>query len=369
MTSFNTTQQANLEALMLDQPSGVTTRLQAGMAVSIDSAATGVSRNFQVTRPDIASMKYPTFVVDARSAGAYQDGDKISGYRLGDRAIPRISVYTDQSITAGDVLNPMPTTYNFRRGAIFSQGGFIALETVDRSTTAGLVECRYTPQLTPQERLNAQVEWYDDFKNYTTAHDGWVAVATGTSAAVAAGTVQGNGSVLLTTGTSDNGSALLHGQTANAPLFPANGRAIYLESLMTFTVSATDVGFFFGATETPGATQPIPDTGTALATADLMGIWKAEATSVWAGSSYGASAAASSPSTAAFATATNYRFQMLYDGKGGIHYWVNGTSLGAPITTSTALPVVGMAPVFHFKNSSTTSHTASILHFACAAVK
>lgn len=79
-----------------------------------------------------------------------------------DQAMSEVYVYTDENVTAGDVLGPIPGSHSVGRGVIHPC--LIAIETVDRSGTAGLVRCSYQPWLNwanlPTDKM---YRFFDDF--------------------------------------------------------------------------------------------------------------------------------------------------------------------------------------------------------------
>jgi hypothetical protein len=291
-----------------------------------------------------------------------------------DKRVSGVPVWTDANVTAGQILGPQPGTYFARPGVLFSDGWYlVALESVDRSTTAGVVNCAIVPTPNRLQLLKNQLAWEDDFRHFTTAHEGWVAIAaSGTVAGTTAGAIGSlGGALLLTPNTADNASALIHGQLVGGGFACVTGKPWMFEIRMSASVD-TLTGYFAGlldAAQTVAEALPVAADGTLTAN-DLAAFHKAEGGSLWSGKSYGASAAGGPTPTAAFAINTAYDLLCMWDGKSALNWWVNGVSLGSETgTTKIPAATVAMVPVIQVKNGSATPGVATLSHFRAVQVK
>ena len=117
-----------------------TDTITEGMALCWDVTAAAVNRNVYVTKPNLQNASEFCGVV---APGVRQTGSGWVEVLICDGVIARgVSVFTDESIVAGDLLGIIPGEYALGR-CVYGPVVARALNTVDRSVTAGLVETHF----------------------------------------------------------------------------------------------------------------------------------------------------------------------------------------------------------------------------------
>lgn len=360
--------------------------LRAGMVVMADHSASGDERATTVSQPDIRHMHRPAFIVHPSSDGM-TNGMKVKLIPADDMSIAVVEAWTDQNITQGDILGPQPGSHVFRRGALFTTWGLRALESVDRSSSPGLVACDVIPSIDRFEyalRHNVLVEDWDDRVSFTVtdsgsaAHTqferGWNALApSGTVAVDSAGGFVG----LTPQNNADNAAAsLFRGATAVAaqPWVIRPGCPLFFDARVVPKEHNTDdANFHVGliGTATISSTVPMGDNG-AGPPADYDGVnfHKLDNGTVWLAETANSAGAGSKQTTAGVGSLTThapYRLQFLYNGSGGITFFINGVAVAAH---SSVLPVQDsvMTPCFSVKNGS-ANNGAAVLEVSYLAIR
>ena len=301
--------------------------LTAGEFVCFNhDASTANDQEYVVETPAGANIRYPAGII-AKDAVADANGvahiDIIPWSRV--MSLPGIEVFTDQSIAAGDLLGPQPGTRKLRKGLLYGYAVLRASQTVDRSSTAGTVRGTLRPEVGEIERLRFQSEIYDDFMNYVTVHEGLTSsLGTGCTATAAASVL-----TIAVDGNADNDQAIV--ASTAALVVPAVGKPFYLEAYATVTDAATANGdYFIGLHDgTISATIPIADDDSLTSTNESFAIFTAlaGAKSFWKFQTNDDGATQNSTTTTApaFATATAYRFGILWDGVSSYLAFINDT--------------------------------------------
>lgn len=310
--------------------------LLAWTAVCFDhDNSTVASRTVVVETPSIANIRYPAGVITDTSAMTVDASGEawieiIPFNNVED--FPNVPLYTDMSITAGDLLAPQPGTRTLRRGALFGYAFGRATETVDLSSTAGTVTTVFRPAIRQQELITKHHVIEDDFKSYVTAHEGLTISLGGAATAVAA-----NSALTIATDATDNVQGII--SSTISQFAPATNRPAYLEGLITPTESAATAGnFFFGLHDgTIGATIPVTAANALASTNESYTIFIClVGAAVWSfATNDDGATATTTATTVAFGSAVAKKFGILWDGKTTWYGFINDVLVA---THTTDLP-------------------------------
>lgn len=335
-------------------PATSTDLLQPGYAACLDSTLTGDDKFTTIVKPTMLNIDRCVGIVAPQSKNVATGA--IARIIPMDKFVPGVYVQCEESITDGDILGVHPETYAFRRGVFFHRWGLVARETVDRSTTAGLVRCDLYPILPAYmiEQYQAEANLPVGVNSLNTITDsaaathvpltgGWnFLAASGSCVAVGPG-----GSLKLTPqATTDNASALLIlGPLVTTGPFQCGsaGCPILFDVTVNLTEHDTSKAILFAGligTLTASATVPMLD-GTAGPSDDYdgFGFHKVEDGTVWLAESAESSGALEETDTdiGAVATGVKVRFTAYYDPKAAnIRFYRNGVLVH---TSSTRIPI------------------------------
>lgn len=117
-----------------------TDTITEGMALCWDVTAATVNRNVYVTKPTLLNSSEFCGVV---APGVRQTGSGWVEVLIADGVLARgVNVYTDENITAGDLLGVIPGEYALGK-VVVGRAVARAIESQDRTTTAGLVNTHF----------------------------------------------------------------------------------------------------------------------------------------------------------------------------------------------------------------------------------
>lgn len=316
--------------------SGSDITLYPGYAFCFDhDNSTAANQECVIEKPTFANITYPAGVLSAPAPVLVKNGERVALsicpiFCMKD--FPGVEVWTDQSITAGDLLGPQPGSWSLRKGALFGAPWLRANQTVDRSSTAGTVRGTFAPLVDRFELLQFQHEMFEDWVNYTDEHEGWD-ISLGASATAAATL-----SVLtLTTTNVDDIQAIIFSKVAQ--FAPAVGKPAMFEWLCTPTEAGSNAGNFFCGLHdgSVSATIPVSASNALTATNESFAIFHKLATaSVWSVSTNDDGATATATATsAATGSGTAKRFTGLWD---GVASWLFAIDKTLVATHTTDLP-------------------------------
>lgn len=348
---------------------------------------TGSFAEYVVEQPSITNIEHIAGVV---TDTGINNVIPTSGYMdiwilpLSEANAAGVEVWTDQSITVGDLLGAQPGSWAAKRGVLFGNPLLRSIQTVDRSSTAGTVRGTWAPTVLETEFLRKHTCVFEGFEhlNYSSATSltavststataattlsvalDWAAVL-GTSGTVAA--TAGNGGIvtLTPTATTDNAAVVL---SKAASFCATSGQALLFDALITPTehntddmnlcVGLVDSGLSLSATvplQNDGAGPPADYDGALFFKVDGGTVWQAETSN-----STSSGTQSTDTDCGAFATATAYRLRCLYDGNSSWYFWI-GTTLVHSVTSTSAAPLTSafLLPVIKVKSGSGTGTPA-----------
>ena len=126
------------------------------------ATAAGSGRHRVVEKPTLANIAdFAGFAAQGYAANPSGQWIEINVPRIGQTLT--VKAKADCAIMS-TVLGPIPTQYHVREGCLYPEAGFalLALQTVDRSSTAGEVQCRVIPADSPLVK-ESTIEFWDDF--------------------------------------------------------------------------------------------------------------------------------------------------------------------------------------------------------------
>lgn len=243
--------------------SGYSTLSSAQQAITA-----GSDRESLITKPSYANLVaqdgFAGIVVNAPRGGYVGNGSSISVDILpwNELQYHNVNVYTDENVTAGDLLGPLPGFYQFGR-AVVGRARFEAWDTANRSATAGLINGRFGP-IDFQREQNGIITIFDHFTGDRKV------------AATAAAALLGDGWIMSTNGTTSTSTNLVSGSTpasagggelqlANAtttgaqivgpgqPVLLTAGRSAWFRARF-MALNNTNLGLFVGLAAPGGAT-------------------------------------------------------------------------------------------------------------------
>jgi len=140
------------------------------------ATAAGSGRHRVVEKPTLANIgDFAGFAAQAYGANAYGQWIEINVPRIG-QTLP-VKAKANCTIMSS-VLGPIPTQHHVREGCLYPEAGFalLALQTVNRATTVGTVQCRVIPADSPLVKASTIEFWndfleYDDSKAWAAAED------------------------------------------------------------------------------------------------------------------------------------------------------------------------------------------------------
>lgn len=181
----------------------------------------------------------------------------------------QIDVYTDENITRGDLLGPLPSVSNVGRGVVYPC--FRAVESVDRSGTAGIVRCQYNPNWSwdklPQDKVFRFFDHFDGKLPYVlggfTPAEVLIAGYEVTGATAAAAYTSDVGGRLVITPTTTT-IIQIHPGAACFPFVLSTGKSVWFRANVNFGVGAVDNDVFLGlaitgAAISDGTVPPLDD--------------------------------------------------------------------------------------------------------------
>lgn len=333
------------------------TTLQEGMILFADPTQSLVSdQEVVVTQATISNVYGAAYLVHHSSGGQVCTSTapgRITGIPVTERAVTAVYAYTDQTVTAGDWLGPQPGSYYMRRGVFFTGWGLRVRTTPSTQGTASApvrVLCDAIPQVPESELLAFHQNYYNDFAFYTTVHNGLTTVADSTGASAAADTVNGN--LTITTAAADNDTQGVIGTKKNWQL--AANKPLYFAAKVTPTVvGAGSTNIIVGLQDKAGTTTTTlqADGAGIAASIDAAAFVHLEGAATWKAAASRTTVQLTATGSAAFATATAYKLEMLYDGgtlsssgSGKLFFWVDGVLIETvTMTTSGPIPSGVMA--------------------------
>lgn len=248
-----------------------------GAAVCFDRTRSAFDeRNFYVTKPTLANILDCAGVIvetgNERSTGPSQ----LQIARVDEGVCRGVSVRTDESVTAGDFLGPIPGSYYWGK-AILGPVVFRATETIDGSATPALVRGDLGPAAYFGSDLLARtINFFDHFSDGSCSATAGAARYTlfGTSAAMAYQTsryaeqatanLRASGVLRLTSNTTNNAGISVSGEPFGCPV----GSSIFARCRLAIsTAIAANFSACFGL----GLTDTANVTTTALAVNDFVG--------------------------------------------------------------------------------------------------
>lgn len=282
-----------------------------------------------------------------------------------DQFLNLAQVWTDQSIAAGDMLAPAPGTYAFQKAAA-AKPVFIALQTVDRSSTAGLVYGMWAPMI-DAAAIGRKIK---------TIELSGLAAGYGATSQFSETADAGDWLVTVVDAGSDNGETIVASDTENAIVFTTNdadndglniqhngepfsfasGTSCYF-GIDVKANDASTLDWFFGLA--------ISDTTVLAATTDRAGF------SVPAGDSSQAikylceknSTETNGETGTTMADDTWYRLEMYHDGSGNVRFAVDG-EIVATVTTNVP-DDERMSPTLAIRNASAAASVVSVRNMVC----
>ena len=249
--------------------------LYNGYALCYDhDGATAKLRSSTVEKPTYASLLAGGFagiVVNAPAqgivpaSGATRTKVYLLPVRPSGMEMRDVDVFTDQNVTAGQLLGPSPETYYFRQAVIPGTAVFRCSEAKDRSGTANTVNGVYV-KIDAEEYQDKMFRIFDHFDGRTPIFLGGATLAEFllpgyqvSGATVAAAGTSDHGGRLVITPTTTTIAQLEMGGTGTAsaanllPFTLSAGKAIYFRANVNFGVGAVDNDVFCGLAITGAA--------------------------------------------------------------------------------------------------------------------
>lgn len=283
--------------------------------------------------------------------------------------VQNTTVLTDRSITEGDVLGPVPGSWYFRKSPFAA--GFIARETVDRSSTAGTVrgDFGYDPNIV--EAFNEQVwsekiSWSQRANTATSDVNGAHVVAD-------AGGVQGldiaSGKLSIRSDGDDNDEAYV-GFTDKVLKCDPN-KPWWVEGIVDLTEAATDdANFVWGVTSTSPASLAnfLVDNG-AGPPSNYSGavFFKVDGGTVIQAESSNFTTQSTDTDVGAFTSGSEHALRIVWDGS-NLTFWIGGTLVHTASSAGTPLAAIGMALVFGVKSGGANEEDLNVHNVTVKAV-
>ena len=145
-----------------------TSQLKAGDALCYDHDATDTSvQNYNVEDPSLNNAGHFAGIVADGQTAANLLGPCLVNIEVITNVPAITTVRSNLSITAGDLLAPIPGSRNWAKWCGVGRPLAQAMETVDRSTTAGRVRVRYgNLNLSDSVLANKATRFFDDFLGF-----------------------------------------------------------------------------------------------------------------------------------------------------------------------------------------------------------
>lgn len=350
---------------------------------------TGSYREYEVEQCSLTNHEHPAGVMLDSSPDRMFDADGYADIEIcpfSAKDTPGVEVWTDQSITEGDLLGAWPGSWALKRGVTFGQPLLRSIQTADRSSTNGLVRGCWSPTITDEEFERKHTYFFDDFNHFGQTIDATITQYTSSDSTAMAGyatqfrstykmfregssatgavsdaAVSGGGLKLTPTATTDNAVVVLQRAAAFANVA---GQPLRFEAVFTITEHNTDdanflVGLVEFTTAALSATVPIGSNG-AGPPSDYSGavLFKVDGGTVWqAESSNSTSSGTQNTDTDCGAVTDGATIKLLItcDGANTWKFYIDGTLVHTASTSaSNPLSTDIMAPVFGVKAGSAT---------------
>lgn len=245
-----------------------------------------------------------------------------------------ILAYVNQNITSGDVLGVQPGSYALRLGAIFNGVPVaMAMESVDRSSTAGTVTCQIGNPGLIESSYSNQVSVVEGFNNLA----GWTTTQAGSAGTA---TITGLNYLTISAGDDDDGDGA-NVQRNGIPFIPTAGKDIFYSASIVLT-DLDSADHFVGLAEIDTTILAT----SAISTANHIGFTKFTSDGVFLLNGEKATAGA----TAAFGTlveATEADLAFYVAGVTSVQSYLNGVAPTSGGTLATAnVPILGLTPSF-----------------------
>ena len=278
---------------------------------------------------------------------------------------------TNQSVTAGDLLGAMPGSWNLFRGAVFTKPILRVTTTVDRSTTAGPVIGTLNPNVSPEEFAKYHFVYDNDFLSYVTTGEALTTIVNTTAGSNALNGVI-TASCAAMTDNSPGGT-----KTTQTLVQFQTGAACFFEAKFQLTEADTNAAnWLIGFQDKAGTTTTtLQDNGAGpAASIDMAAIYKVDGSMFFRYGISRTTAQALTTTTTAFASATDYRLGILYNGMpitsgggGRVFFFVNGvligTAGGAASGDELKIPNGLMYPTLLVKSGSATGTQTMLVDY------
>jgi len=301
--------------------------LKAGDALHYDWDASDTSvQNYNVEDPSLNNSGHFAGVVADGQTSSNLQGPCLVNIEVPTNVPVITTVRSNLSITAGDLLAPLPGTRTWAKWCGIGRPLAQALETVDRSTTAGRVRVRYGNLNLSESFLASKcTRFFDDFLGFAepVAADVGTYLLSGTSVAASFTDDIAGGVLGIVTNTTNNGQIALNGE----PFSLAANKTCWFRARFKVSSIASTTNTFVGLSITDTAyfsTKPN----------DYMGFESNDGVLTFNYVKDGTTGVVSQSTGVTLVADTFVDVAFFFDGNGNVYIYVNETQVAHTTTTT-----------------------------------
>lgn len=301
--------------------------LKAGEALCYDWDASDSSvRNYNVEDPSLNNIGHFAGIVADGQTAANLQGPCLVQIEIPSGYPATTAVRTNLSITAGDLLAPIPGSRTLAKWCGLGRPLLQATETIDRSTTAGRCTVRYGNLNLADSVLAAKAtRHFDDFLGLTdsVAADVGTYLLSGTSVAASYSDDIAGGVLAILTNTTNNGQIAMNGE----PFSLAAGKTSWFRARFKVSSIASTTNTFLGLSITDTAYFSTKPT-------DYMGFESNDGVLTFNYVKDGTTGVVSVSTGVTLVADTFVDVAFFFDGNGNIYIYVNETQVAHTATTT-----------------------------------